>query len=320
LRVDTRLWRMTILRRRARKRNIAAYAGISIALISVIILLAFRMQDVVSEFDGQRALDDVRYQLSLGPRIPGGKAHQQTINWIQHELSQFGWEVSIQETRAMGHPIRNVIAKWGEGRPWIILGAHYDSRLISNREGNEKYQQTPTPGANDGASGVAVLMELGRLLPKYFQKTDNISGKRAEQIWLVFFDAEDNGDIHGWDWILGSQAFVSGLEMYPDSAVIVDMVGDSDLNISQEAQSDPYLINEIWKTAAKLGYSEEFTSRRRSILDDHIPFVNAGIPAVDIIDIDYPYWHTTLDTEDKVSSESLRIVGDVLLNWLFYNP
>jgi Zn-dependent M28 family amino/carboxypeptidase len=138
-------------------------------------------------------------------------------------------------------------------------------------------------------------------------------------VWLVFFDAEDNGNIAGWDWILGSKAFVEQLDGKPDAAVIVDMVGDKDLNIYMEQNSDLTLSAEIWSQAAQLGYSQQFIpSPKYRMLDDHTPFLNAGIPAVDIIDFDYPYWHTSADTPDKVSAESLQAVGDTLLAWTIH--
>jgi Zn-dependent M28 family amino/carboxypeptidase len=136
-------------------------------------------------------------------------------------------------------------------------------------------------------------------------------------IWLVFFDGEDNGHISGWDWILGSREFVDKLEGKPDAVVILDMIGDRDLNIHFEKYSDPILSQEIWAIAQELGYSSQFIPyEKHRILDDHIPFLEAGIPSVDIIDFDFPYWHTTSDTIDKVSANSLKIVGETIYNWL----
>jgi len=134
---------------------------------------------------------------------------------------------------------------------------------------------------------------------------------------LVFFDAEDNGKIPGWDWILGSQAFVNELQGQPDAVIIVDMIGDADLNVMMERNSDTTLMAELWGQAAALGFSDHFIAvPGYAMLDDHTPFLEAGIPAVDIIDFDYPYWHTTDDTLDKVSAESLQIVGETILAWL----
>lgn len=258
------------------------------------------------EFDGERAYADVEYQMSLGPRLVGSEAHAQVVDWMAASLREAGWNVEIQEAEMLGHPIRNVIATRGSGSPWLVIGAHYDSRFFADQDPDPALRGDPVPGANDGASGVAVLLELARVLPE-------VKG----EIWLVFFDAEDNGGIEGWDWILGSRAFVDSLNSNPDAAIIVDMIGDADLQIYLEANSDASLSAEIWQQAADLGYEEFFiNSVRHSMLDDHTPFLRAGIPAIDIIDFDYVYWHTTQDTADKVSSESLQIVGDTLLTWL----
>ena len=259
------------------------------------------------EFDGARAFEDLEYQVNLGPRIPGTEGHAQIVEWLQAETSNAGWDVSVQETTALGLPIRNVIARRGEGSPWIILGAHFDTRMFADQDPDPEKRNLPVMGANDGASGVAVLTELAKVLPADLEK----------QVWLVFFDAEDNGNIPGWEWILGSSVFVQSLEVHPDQAIIVDMIGDADLNIYLEMNSDQELSNEIWEIAANLGYEENFIKQPKyRMLDDHTPFLRAGITAIDIIDFDYPYWHTVEDTVDKVSPESLDAVGDTLLAWL----
>jgi Zn-dependent M28 family amino/carboxypeptidase len=153
---------------------------------------------------------------------------------------------------------------------------------------------------------VAVLLELARTLPK-----DSVP------VWLVFFDAEDNGRIPGWDWILGSREFVRNNPIQPKAVVVIDMIGDADLNIYKEKNSNAAITDEIWKTAKTLGYGDKFIDAYKySMEDDHTPFLEAGLPAVDIIDFDYPYWHTIQDTPDKVSAQSLKAVGDTLLAWV----
>ena len=272
---------------------------------------------IKGQFNAERAMSDVKYQLSLGARTPGSKAHRQIVEWMVGDLTAAGWDVEIQETSWMGHPVRNVIAKWGQGNPWIILGAHYDTRFVADQDPDPAKRTTPVPGANDGASGVAVLLEIARTLPARMAMSSTEDPSRTTQVWLVFFDAEDQGRIDGWDWILGSRAFVSDLEIYPDAAVIVDMIGDEDLNVYMEKNSDANLTNQIWSTASELGYSSSIIQEyRHRMLDDHIPFQEIGIPAVDLIDFDYPYWHTVADTADKVSSNSLTIIGETLLTWL----
>jgi glutaminyl-peptide cyclotransferase len=265
-------------------------------------------------FEGERALSHVETQLSFGPRIPGTPGHDRIVEYMLSELEQAGWEGKVQEGEYLSQPIRNVIGSKpaagsrpdASGRPWIILGAHYDSRMWADADPDPANHQQPVPGANDGASGVAVLLELARVLPEDLNL----------DVWLVFFDAEDNGRIPEWDWILGSRFFAESLEHYPNAVVIVDMIGDADLNIYYESSSDPALMQQIWSTAASLGYDQFIPEYKYHILDDHTPFLELGIPAVDIIDFDYPYWHTLEDTLDKVSAESLEAVGRTLQAWL----
>jgi Zn-dependent M28 family amino/carboxypeptidase len=178
--------------------------------------------------------------------------------------------------------------------------------MHADRDADVANQTMPVPAANDGASGVAVLLELARSLPK-----------NTVPVWLVFFDAEDNGDIQGWDWILGSREFVRNNPVTPRAVVVVDMIGDADLNIQRERNSNSGIMNEIWDVAKELGYDDRFLPGYKwSMIDDHTPFLEAGIPAVDIIDFDYPYWHTMQDTPDKVSAESLKAVGETLRTWV----
>jgi len=263
-------------------------------------------------FDAGRSYKDVVYQENLGPRTPGSEAHKKTGEWIQQELKKSDWIVQVQKCPDCTQPVTNIIGKSGIGDEIIILGAHYDSRIYADHDPNPAKQSNAVPGGNDGASGVAILLELSRTLPKQSQK----------QIWFVFFDAEDNGGIGNQEWIYGSRYFVKELltqpasDLLPSAAIVIDMVGDRDLNLYYEANSNNELKEEIWKIANQLGYSQFIASTRHRMLDDHTPFLEAGIPAVDIIDFDYPYWHTTQDTSDKVSSESLEAVGATLYHWL----
>lgn len=258
------------------------------------------------DFSGLRAYADVQAQVAMGPRTPGSEGHAQIQEWMREELESAGWQVEVQESEALGHPIINLLAKKNDESPQIILGAHYDSRMFADNDPDPANHTQPVPGANDGASGVAVLLELARTLPP-----DTVN------VWLVFFDAEDNGRIEGWDWILGSREFVRNNVVQPRAVVIVDMIGDADLNIYKEHNSNPELTDEIWSVASSLGYGNTFIPEYKfSMLDDHTPFLEAGIPAVDVIDFDYPYWHTVEDTPDKVSAESLEVVGKTLWTWI----
>jgi glutaminyl-peptide cyclotransferase len=263
------------------------------------------------QFSGESAYQFLLEQSKFGPRTPGSLSHQLTRKLIADTLDEFGWYVETPTNLYDGHEIHNIIARRGVSGPITLIGAHYDSRLYATEDPNPQSRGLPVPGANDGASGVAVLLELARTLPEI----------PNSQIWLVFFDAEDQGHIEGWEWILGSRAFVQNLSIKPSRVVILDMIGDANLNIYQEQGSDSTLNNQVWKAAADLGYSNIFINQSKyNILDDHTPFLEAGIPATDIIDIDYPWWHTTSDTSDKVSPASLEIVGKTIIHWLESNP
>jgi glutaminyl-peptide cyclotransferase len=287
--------------------------GVTILLLTVCLVLMLigtkLILDQYSEdvFNGKRALKDVETQVAFGPRTPGSEAHQRAGDWIRSELESAGWQVEEQTTMVDGHAIRNLAGKRGSGSPWYILGAHYDSRFVANQDEDPAKREDPVPGANDGGSGVAVLLGLARSLP------EDLPG----QVWLVFFDAEDQGNLAGWDWILGSRYFAGQLEGNPDGVVVVDMIGDADLNIYQERNSDSALTKAIWSTATAHGYDEQFqTSVKYQMLDDHLPFLERGIPAALLIDFDYAWWHTTGDTLDKVSAGSLDAVGTTLYYWL----
>ncbi len=282
-----------------------------IILISAILFVYLngKKPDENLSFDGENALNFAEMQLNYGERIPGSVAHQQTVAFIQTQLADFGWQSQLQEEDLGFYKIKNIVAMRDseQNEPWIILAAHYDSRFFADQDQNPQNQLLPVPGANDGASGVAVLLELARVLPPTLEKN----------VWLVFFDAEDQGRIDEWDWILGSTSFVNQLFGQPDKVVIIDMIGDADLNIFYERNSNTSIREEIWDTAAQLGYQDVFIpTEKYSMLDDHTPFLNANIPAIDIIDFDYPYWHTRSDNIANISAASLQAVGDTLYNWL----
>jgi Zn-dependent M28 family amino/carboxypeptidase len=256
-------------------------------------------------FSGDLAYGHVLSQVSYGPRPPGSAMLHTTGEWIKARLLEYGWAVEEQAFTYRDTPIRNLIARKGEG-PVVILGAHYDTRRRADRDGQEP--SAPVPGANDGASGVAVLLELARTLDV---------AATPYQIWLAFFDAEDNGGLDGWEWIVGSSYTAEHLTVQPSFVVIVDMIGDADQQLYLEQNSTPEVRDRIWAVAAQLGYGAYFVSRPGySMTDDHTPFLRRGLRAVDIIDFDYPYWHTTADTADKVSPASLERVGRTLQAFL----
>jgi Zn-dependent M28 family amino/carboxypeptidase len=276
-----------------------------IAATTTAFLLLARRLDTKPRFDGERAYQDVLAQDAFGPRTPGSAAHAQARAYFLRELEKAGWQAEALPASIEGHLAYNILAT-RQKTPKILLVAHYDSRLAANADPDPANQNKPVPGANDGASGVAVLLELARALP-----ADSV----AAGILLV--DIEDQGRLPGWDWILGSRAFVRDMTFTPRAVILVDMIGDADLNIYQERNSDPALTASIWAKAKRLGYESVFIPEPKyQVIDDHVPFIEKGIPAVDLIDLDYPYWHTVEDTPDKVSAQSLQTVGDVLLAWL----
>ncbi|MDP3047397.1 MAG: M28 family peptidase [Chloroflexota bacterium] len=255
-------------------------------------------------FDGQRAYAHVKGQCDLGPRPAGSAGARATARYISDELQRLGWRPSYQDFTYRGVALQNVTARRGETGPAIIIGAHYDTRPKADRD--PLHPNDPVPGASDGASGVAVLLELARVL-----------GTPRQTVILAFFDAEDQGDLGGWDWAVGATYMAATLQEPVAKMVLVDMVGDADQQLYWEVNSDSVLRKQLWDIAASLGYGKEFIPQQKhNLIDDHVPFLRRGIPAVDIIDFDYPYWHTTQDTPDKVSPQSLERVGHVLETWL----
>lgn len=237
----------------------------------------------------------------MGPRYPGSPGWEQVQRYIQNHVTREGWHFEVQPFVASGISGRNLIARAGQG-PRILLGAHYDTRRRADRD--LERPQDPVPGANDGASGVAVLLELARALDR---------PRLRYEVWLVFFDAEDQGELDGLPWIIGSSYFAATLTATPTAMILVDMVGDADPQFYYERHSDPRLRERLWRIAWELGYREWFIPEPRwALIDDHLPFLERGIPAAAIIDFDYPAWHTTADTLDRISPRTLGAVGQVL--------
>jgi Zn-dependent M28 family amino/carboxypeptidase len=263
------------------------------------------------QFSGDEALTHVEAQMAFGPRPAGSDANRKTGDYILAELRQLGWQTETQDFTYQNTPVRNIIGKKNEGQgPVVIIGAHYDTRLHADQDSADPL--APVPGANDGASGVAVLLELARALD---------SAKLKNEVWLAFFDAEDNGRIKGWEWIVGSRHMANNLAVTPQAMILADMIGDADQQIYYEENSDSALSAQLFEIAAGLGYGEQFIPQPKyAMYDDHIPFRELGIPAVDLIDFDYPHWHTTADTADKVSAASLERVGRVIEVYLEEHP
>ena len=259
-----------------------------------------------ARFDGKRAFEDLRAQMRWVPRDTGTEGWKQTGDYIIAQLRAAGWPVEEQHFTVKGIVARNMIARRGHG-PSIIIGAHYDSRRRADQDPDPGKRQQPVPAANDGGSGVAVLLELARVLQPELLN---------HEISLAFFDAEDDGELDGWNWGEGSRYMAEHLTVRPVAVVVLDMIGDADLRIPYEQNSTPSLRESIWSTAAALGYKQFVPQLGYAMTDDHTAFLEKGYPAVDIIDFDYPPWHTTSDTLDKVSAESLAAVGTTIQVWL----
>ncbi|MEE8252214.1 MAG: M28 family peptidase, partial [Gemmatimonadales bacterium] len=212
--------------------------------------------------------------------------------------------------------LRNLIARFRPEDPnRILFLAHWDTRPLADASLNIGQQMLPVPGANDGASGVAILLGIADALR---------ANPPTVGVDLLFVDGEDYGDFSeeagaGADVLIGSRHFAANLppDYEPLFGVLFDLVGDSDLQIYQEGYSingAPEVVARVWRAAADAGYRRIFVSSvRHTILDDHVPLLEAGLRVVNVIDFDYPFWHTTEDTVDKVSWESLQIVGDVAM-------
>lgn len=264
---------------------------------------------------GERAWQHLLAQVNHGPRVPGSSGHAKTLAYLESELRRAGGRVTVDRfTVRMGgksYPMANIYADFGPAAaaPQGMLAAHWDTRPIADSDPNPANQSKPIPGANDGASGVAVLLEIARTL-----------GDRPPQkpVRIALWDGEDLGTTDS-TMFYGSRYYVQNRPM-PRWGILLDMVGDRDLAIPQEAYSAQYapdLTRRIWDSARKLGYASTFPTRvGTAINDDHLPFLEKGIPFVDLIDFDYPYWHTLGDTPERCSPRSLEIVGNVVLHAL----
>ncbi len=267
------------------------------------------------EFDGAAAMGYVSRQMAFGPRVPGTDAHRQTADWLIAELRQRADTVLVQawtHTTAYGKrlPMRNILARFNPAATRRVLYlAHWDSRPIAEKAIDVAGRTQPTPGANDGASGVAILLGVADALKR--QPTD-------VGVDLLFVDGEDWGDFDtDTDVLIGARHFVANLPagFAPEFGVLFDMVGKPDARFLYESHSmraAPEVIQRVWSTAQRLGYAAFFPTREYGpVDDDHVPFIEKGFKVIDVIDLDYAYHHTPEDTEDKVSQQTLQVVGDV---------
>ncbi len=278
-----------------------------------------------SLFLGEEMLALIDQQLRYGPRYLGAKGHKKIQNFLEAEMKTLTQKVKIQtwdHTSKAGkkYTLKNIIAQlYPKKEKRIILGTHYDSKKLAYND--KKYPNQPVPGANDSASGTAVLVELTRLLANS-QEKPNIG------IDIVFFDGEEGEINQGEDYSnwkpLGSTYFAKNLDILyknkkPESAIILDMICDKDLKIPKEASSVKDASNQVenfWKIAQKINPDVFKNEIGQTIWDDHTPLNLAGIPSFLLIDYDYPYFHTTEDTTDKCSAKSLKTVAQAIYNYL----
>ena len=273
------------------------------------------------EFAGEAAWRYLHEQCEIGPRPPGTPAHDSTVVYIVDRLRAAGARVSLQRFE-IDDPYRpgrldltNIIGSFApETRKRVLLAAHYDTRPRADQETVDSLKTRPIVGANDAASGVAVLLEMGEIL-----------GARAPRglgVDLVFFDGEDygkEGDLE--HYLLGSKYFAANLGGYrPEAGVLLDMVGAIGARIGQEGNSlagAPELTADLFRRAKELGLDVFVARRVPPVYDDHVPLLQAGIPVVDFIGMPYRYWHTLADTPDKCSRDTLRQVGTLLVDFLY---
>lgn len=291
-------------------------------------------------FSGDAALADVYRQVAFGPRVPGTPAHRATRAWIVSTLDSLGLRVSEQAFRFVSprdSSVRldgvNILAQFRPEAPRrLMLAAHWDTRAVADQDPDPAKRTQPVPGANDGASGVAVLVEMARLLARH-------PIPQPVGIDLLFFDLEDAGehftpeqaarlaegstsDPRGVPFAIGSQAFVAANPAYrPQFGILLDMVGDTNLRIPREGYSARYapeIVAEVWKAARRAGATAFVDAEGPAVEDDHVAFLQAGIPVVDLIHAPFPpTWHTTADTPANVSAASLQQVGNTLVELLW---
>ena len=280
-----------------------AWTALSVAMVLSVIVAA---QSRSVAFDGGRAYEDVRQMVALGPRPAGSAALQQTRAYIAKQLAAAGLKAEEQPFDA-DTPIGTIhmvnvraTLPGPAGRGRLVIAGHYDTKL---------FHEFPFVGANDGGSSAAFLLELARALK---------GRQNPLPIELLFLDGEEaTGEWQGTDHTYGSryyaqQARKNGTAKDIRALILVDMIGDRDLDIRREANSTPWLTDAIWSAARRLKRSE-FVEDTTTVEDDHLEFLGVGIPAVDIIDLDYSAWHRAEDRLDRVGAGSLQAVGDVLI-------
>jgi glutaminyl-peptide cyclotransferase len=270
-------------------------------------------------FPADRAYRHLQAQCSFGPRVPGTAGHARCLDYLADSLREAGGRVSTQIFRMKTDAstdsvtLTNVTARFGPAGAPVLLGAHWDTRPWADKDPNPLNQGRPIPGANDGASGVAVLLALATVMAKT---------PPPIPVELVFFDGEDQGKAgNEQGYLLGSRAAADRLTPpLPFAVIVVDMVGGRELHICREAQSERYAgwLNQIvFEQASLLGLPGFDDRVCYEVIDDHVPFLSRGIPAVDLVDMHYPQWHTLEDSPGACSQESLGQCGRLLVELLY---
>jgi Zn-dependent M28 family amino/carboxypeptidase len=289
------------------------------------LILSWPIPAAQDEFSGERAFELLQKQCLFGPRVPGTPAAENCAGFIEEELNRLGIPVKRQTFKVYSKLMRstvagtNIIGLYAGDCPTsdiVALSAHWDTRPIADRDADATLRFKPIPGANDGASGVAALLEIARVM-----KERRYPGR----ILFLFFDLEDAGLPGSLDqWCLGSKFFAANsLRDYPITLGInLDMIGDRNLRIQPEQlmlRFAPELTKDLWNVAQKSA-PHYFIDQplAQSIYDDHEPFLRRGVPYVNLIDFDYPEWHTHEDTPDACSPSSLKIVGRVAIDYIFH--
>jgi glutaminyl-peptide cyclotransferase len=279
----------------------------------------------IPDFSGKGAFDYLTAQTNLGPRNPGSPGHQACLGYLVAELERFSDAVNRQEFThrgPRGEEIRltNIIASFNlAATNRVMFAAHWDTRPWADKDMDPKKREKPILGANDGASGVAVLLQLAKLMK---QNPPPIG------VDILLFDGEDLGAKNDLaDFALGSKYFAAHKSptFNPQYGILLDMIGDAQLEIQKEPNSlryAPEVVQYVWSVAEKLGLKEFVNSTSAEIYDDHVPLNEAGIKTIDLIDFDYPdhsnrYWHTSEDTPDKCSPSSLQAVGTLLVHLVY---
>jgi hypothetical protein len=289
----------------------------SLAIFSLSVLTVVSCREKprpAREFSGPTAFAYIQTQVGYGPRIPGTEAHQRERQWLDSLLRSRADTLVTQEWKhvtAKGDtlPLTNFLARFNpKAEKRILYLAHWDSRPTSDSP-LSRDSTKPVLGANDGGSGVALLLGVADVLKR---------APPAIGVDLLFVDGEDYGDFTKSpnDVLIGSRYYgAHQVGRKPLYAVLFDLIADKDLQIYQEGNSligAPEVVELVWDTAKDLGYGGYFiSSPRHTLIDDHLELQKAGIRAIDVVDFDYPAWHTVYDTIDKVSAASLQIVGDV---------